>query len=47
MHLETRKEDNTVETSIDMKWAGACPASMKLGDVTGPDGKVMFNAMTP
>jgi Protein of unknown function (DUF3617) len=47
MHLETRKADNTVESVIDMKWVGACPAGMKLGDVTGPDGKVMMNAMTP
>jgi hypothetical protein len=47
MHLETRKADNTVETVIDMKWVSACPAGMKLGDVTGPDGKVMMNAMTP
>jgi Protein of unknown function (DUF3617) len=47
IRLETRKADNTVETVIDMKWVGACPAGMKLGDVTGPDGKVMFNAMTP
>jgi len=47
LHLETRKADNTVESVIDMKWVGACPAGMKLGDVTGPDGKVMYNAMTP
>ena len=47
MHLETRKADNTVESVIDMKWVGACPAGMKLGDVTGPDGKVMMNAMSP
>jgi hypothetical protein len=47
IHLEMRKSDNTVESVIDMKWVGACPAGMKLGDVTGPDGKVMFNAMTP
>jgi hypothetical protein len=47
MHLETRKDDNTVESVIDMKWVGACPAGMKLGDVTGPDGKVMMNAMSP
>jgi len=47
MRLEMRKADNTVETVIDMKWAGACPAGMKLGDITGPDGKVMYNAMTP
>jgi len=47
MHLEMRKADNSLETVIDMKWVGACPAGMKLGDITGPDGKVMFNAMTP
>ena len=47
MRLETRKADNTVESVIEMKWVGACPAGMKLGDVTGPDGKVMYNAMTP
>jgi hypothetical protein len=46
IHLEVHKADNTVESLIDMKWVGACPAGMKLGDVTGPDGKVMFNAMT-
>jgi hypothetical protein len=46
IHLEVRDADNTVETVMDMKWVGACPAGMKLGDVTGPDGKVMFNAMT-
>jgi len=47
IRVETRKADNTVESLIDMKWVGACPAGMKLGDVTGPDGKVMYNAMTP
>ena len=47
MRLETRKADNTVETVIEMKWVGACPAGMKLGDVTGPDGKVIYNAMAP
>jgi hypothetical protein len=47
IHLETRKADNTVESVIDMKWVGACPVGMKLGDVTGPDGKVMTNVMTP
>ena len=47
MRIEMRKSDNTVESVIDMKWVGACPAGMKLGDVTGPDGKVMYNAMTP
>jgi len=45
MHIEMRKADSTVETVIDMKWVGACPAGMKLGDVTGPDGKVIYNAM--
>jgi hypothetical protein len=47
MRLETRKADNTVESVIEMKWVGACPVGMKLGDVTGPDGKVMMNAMDP
>ena len=47
MKIETRKADNSVESVIEMKWVGACPASMKLGDVTGPDGKVMMNVMTP
>jgi len=47
IRMEMRKEDGTVQTIIDMKWVGACPAGMKLGDVTGPDGKVMMNAMTP
>jgi hypothetical protein len=47
IHLETRKADNTVESVVDMKWTGACPVGMKLGDVTGPDGKVMMNVMTP
>ena len=47
MHLEMRKADNSIESVIDMKWVGACPAGMKLGDVTGPDGKVMMNAMAP
>ena len=47
IHVETRKADNTVESVIDMKWVGACPAGMKLGDVTGPDGKLMMNAMSP
>jgi len=45
--LESRKADNTVETVIESKWVGACPAGMKLGDVTGPDGKVMMNMMKP
>jgi hypothetical protein len=47
IRVETRKADNTVETAIDMKWVGACPAGMKLGDITGPDGKVLYNALTP
>jgi Protein of unknown function (DUF3617) len=46
VHLETRAEDGTVKTVIDMKWVGACPAGMKLGDVTGPDGKVLYNALS-
>ena len=45
IHTELRKADGSVESVIDMKWVGACPAGMKLGDVTGPDGKVMFNSM--
>jgi uncharacterized protein DUF3617 len=47
MRVETRKADKTVESVIDMKWVSACPTGMKLGDVTGPDGKVMMNVMTP
>ncbi len=47
MRVETRKADNTVETVIESKWVGACPTGMKLGDVTGPGGKVMMNVMTP
>ena len=45
MHLEMRKADNSVESVVDTRWMGACPAGMKLGDVTGPDGKVMYNAL--
>jgi hypothetical protein len=45
--LEVRKADNTIETVIESKWVGACPAGMKLGDVTGPDGKVMMNVLNP
>jgi len=45
--LETRKPDGTIETVIESKWVSACPAGMKLGDVTGPDGKVMMNMLTP
>ena len=47
MHVEMLNADNTVQSAIDSKWVGACPAGMKLGDLTGPDGKVMMNAMTP
>jgi hypothetical protein len=47
MHIEMRDADNKVSNTIDMKWVGACPAGMKLGDVTGPDGKVMMNVMAP
>jgi hypothetical protein len=47
VRVEMRKADNTVESVIEMKWVGACPTGMKLGDVTGPDGKVMMNVMTP
>jgi hypothetical protein len=47
MRIELRKADNSVESLIETKWVGACPAGMKLGDVTGPDGKVMMNALTP
>jgi hypothetical protein len=45
MKIETHKADNSVESVIEMKWVGACPTGMKLGDVTGPDGKVMMNAL--
>jgi hypothetical protein len=45
--LETHKADNTVETVIESKWVGVCPAGMKLGDVIGPDGKLMMNALGP
>lgn len=45
--LEMRKADNTVETVIESKWVGVCPVGMKLGDVIGPDGKVMMNALSP
>jgi hypothetical protein len=47
MKIETRKADNSIESVIEMKWVGVCPAGMKLGDVTGPDGKVIMNAMAP
>jgi hypothetical protein len=46
MRIETHKADNSVEAVIEMNWVSACPAGMKLGDVTGPDGKVMMNVMT-
>jgi hypothetical protein len=46
MRLEPRKADSPVESVIDMKWLGAC-RGMKSGDITGPDGKVMVNGMTP
>lgn len=45
--VESRKADNTIETVIESKWVGACPVGMKLGDVTGPDGKVMMNLLNP
>jgi hypothetical protein len=45
--VEMRKADNSIETVIESKWMGACPAGMKLGDVTGPDGKVMMNMLAP
>jgi hypothetical protein len=47
IRLETRDADNKIESLIEMKWVGACPAGMKLGDVAGPDGKVMMNALAP
>ena len=47
MHIEMRDSDNKLESAIDMKWVSACPAGMKLGDLMGPDGKLMMNAMTP
>jgi len=47
IRLETRDADNKIESVIEMKWTAACPAGMKLGDVTGPDGKVMMNALDP
>jgi hypothetical protein len=37
-HTETHKADNTVEAVIDVKYVGACPAGMQLGDVVGSDG---------
>ena len=47
MHIEMRDAADKVENIIDMQWEGACPAGMKLGDVTGPDGKVMMNVLAP
>jgi hypothetical protein len=47
IHIEMRDADDKVSNTIDMKWVGPCPAGMKLGDVAGPDGKVMMNLMTP
>jgi hypothetical protein len=47
IHIEMRDADNKVTNVIDMKWVSACPAGMKLGDVAGPDGKVMMNLLTP
>ena len=46
IHLEMHKADNSLESVIDMKWVSACPAGMKLGDVAGPDGKIMMNALS-
>lgn len=46
-HLEMRDGNDKVETVIDSKWVSACPAGMKLGDVTGPDGKIMMNMLAP
>jgi hypothetical protein len=45
--IEVRKADNSIETVIESKWVSACPAGMKLGDVTGPDGKIMMNVLKP
>jgi hypothetical protein len=44
-HTELRGENQAIEMVIDAKYVGACPAGMSLGDVTGPDGKVMFNVL--
>lgn len=43
-HSETRSSDNSVAMVIDSKYTGACPAGMKLGDVTGPQG-MKFNVL--
>ena len=43
-HTETRDANNSVEMVIDSKYTGACPAGMKLGDVTGPQG-MKFNVL--
>ena len=45
-HSETRDSNNKVSVVIDSKYAGACPAGMKLGDVTGPNG-LKINMMKP
>jgi hypothetical protein len=44
-HSEVHSEDQSVGVVIDAKYVGACPAGMKLGDMTGPDGKVMANIL--
>jgi len=43
-HSETRNSDNNVDLVIDSKYTGPCPAGMKLGDVTGPQG-MKFNVL--
>ncbi len=47
MHIETHNADGKVDAIIDTKWVSACPAGMKLGDVMGPDGKLMMNVLSP
>lgn len=44
-HSETRDQDHSVEMMIDAKFVGVCPSGMKLGDMTGPDGKIMMNVL--
>ena len=44
-HSEMRASDHTVEMIIDARFLGACPAGMKVGDMTGPDGKFMMNVL--
>jgi hypothetical protein len=44
-HSEMRGEDQSIKMVIDAKYLGACPAGMSLGDMTGPDGKVMMNVL--